>query len=305
MTAIWNFCLVRVAAIQRRASKIRCRLALCLLALLLAACEAGDPAAQYSRPTRNIPTLFPTAATQPSAPPPGQGQPSDTGWMAGDEGVALRRLRVSGGAGRSAIPLIIVRLDPAKVRLRVAYDPNKPRLLRAWFDERRPLLAINGGFFDEAFRSTALVISDGAASGASYEGFGGMLGVAPDGSVMLRSLHDQPYDTREELVQAMQSFPMLVSAGGVPAAIEEDGQRARRTAVALDRDGRVLLIVSPTSSFTLRGLADWLSRSDLNLDRALNLDGGSSTGLFLKAGTLQEEIDSLGALPLVLLVERR
>jgi uncharacterized protein YigE (DUF2233 family) len=132
-----------------------------------------------------------------------------------------------------------------------------------------------------------------------------MLAVAPDGSVTLRSLHDQPYDTGEQLVQAMQSFPMLVFAGGLPAPIEEDGQRARRTAVAFDRAGQVLLIVSPTSGFTLRGFADWLSRSDLDIDRALNLDGGSSTSLFLKAGTLHEEIDSLGPLPLVLLVEGR
>ena len=56
----------------------------------------------------------------------------------------------------------------------------------------------------------------------------------------------------------------------------------------------MLLIVSPTSGFTLRGFADWLSRSDLDIDRALNLDGGSSTGLFLKASTLHKEINSLG-----------
>ena len=47
-----------------------------------------------------------------------------------------------------------------------------------------------------------------------------MLAVAPDGNVTLRSLHDQPYDSGEQLVQAMQSFPMLVFAGGVPAPIK-------------------------------------------------------------------------------------
>ena len=38
---------------------------------------------------------------------------------------------------------------------------------------------------------------------------------------------------------------------------------------------------------------------------ALNLDGGSSTGLYLEAGPLNERIDSLGLLPIVLLVERK
>jgi uncharacterized protein YigE (DUF2233 family) len=130
-----------------------------------------------------------------------------------------------------------------------------------------------------------------------------MLAVAPDGGVSLRALSDQPYESSEALDQALQSFPMLVFPGGAPAAIEDDGRRARRSVVALDRAGRVLLLASPTSGFSLRELADWLSRSDLDVDSALNLDGGSSTGLYLSDGALQEAIDSFGALPIVLLVE--
>jgi uncharacterized protein YigE (DUF2233 family) len=98
---------------------------------------------------------------------------------------------------------------------------------------------------------------------------------------------------------------MLVFPGSVPAAIEDDGRRARRSAVAIDRAGRLLLLVSPASDFTLRGLADWLSQSDLDVDRALNLDGGSSTGLYLNDGTLHEAIDAFGPLPIVLLVEAK
>jgi uncharacterized protein YigE (DUF2233 family) len=130
-----------------------------------------------------------------------------------------------------------------------------------------------------------------------------MLAVTPDGHVSLRALRDQPYDPGESLAQALQSFPMLIFPGGAPAAIEDDGQRARRTAVAMDRSGRLLFVVSPTSGFTLRGFADWLSHSDLDVERALNLDGGSSTGLYLEAGAVSEQIDSLGPLPMVLFVE--
>jgi uncharacterized protein YigE (DUF2233 family) len=284
---------------------------LAILVFLLAACEAAQPAARPATPqpapTRPIPTLFPTGvvATAPSLPPPVAAHPDDTGWLPGGAGVELRRLRVPGADGRPAFPVVVVRLDPAQVRLRVAYTPERPRALRTWFDETRPTLAINGGFFTEDYHSTALVISDGAPSGASYEGFGGMLAVAPDGGVALRALRDQPYDPAEPLAQAMQSFPMLVFPGGEVAPIEEDGKRARRSAVALDRAGRLLLIASSTSGFTLRGLADWLATSDLDVDRALNLDGGSSTGLFLNSGGLNEQIDSFGPLPLVLLVEEK
>ncbi len=103
----------------------------------------------------------------------------------------------------------------------------------------------------------------------------------------------------------MQSFPMLVFPGGASAEINDNGARARRSAIAMDRDGHLLLIVSPTSEFTLRDLAGWLSHSDLAIDRALNLDGGSSTGLFVGAGDAREQIDSFGPLPLVLLVKAK
>jgi uncharacterized protein YigE (DUF2233 family) len=280
------------------------RYSLALLALLLAACDVAEPAAQPPVATRPVPTLFPTGVVAPPpAAQPAPAQPADTGWLAGGAGVELRRLRIAGANGRAAFPLVVVRLDAAQVRLRVGYAPDRPRALSTWFDEAQPTLAINGGFFTPDYHSTALVISDGAVSGSSYEGFGGMLAVAQDGAVGLRALRDQPYDPGESLAQAMQSFPMLVFSGGEIAPIEDDGKRARRSAIAIDHAGRLLLIASPTSEFTLRGFADWLGASDLEIDRALNLDGGSSTGLFLRSGELSEQIDSFGPLPLVLLVE--
>jgi uncharacterized protein YigE (DUF2233 family) len=215
----------------------------------------------------------------------------------------MRRLQVALAPDQPAVPLVIVRIDPRTVRLRVGYAPDQPRALRSWFEQQHPLVAINGSFFNQEHRPTALLISDGQVSGSSYEGFGGMLAVAPDGGISLRPLRDQPYDPNEPLDQALQSFPMLVFPGGTPAPIEDNGEHARRSALAIDRDGRLLLIVGPTSGFTLRGLAEWLSQSDLGIDRALNLDGGSSTGLYLKDGPLEEGIDSFGELPIVLLVE--
>jgi hypothetical protein len=275
------------------------------LMLLLAGCGASSMVPS-SPPTRIVPTLFPTAVISTPATVQPAGMPApDSGWQPGRRGVELRHMQATIAPDRTAAPLVIVRLDPALVRLRVAYAPDRPRGLRGWFTDRQPLAAINGSFFTPAYQATALLISDSSASGESYTGFGGMLAVAPDGDVSLRALRDQPYDPAEPLDQALQSFPMLVFPGGEPAAIEDDGRRARRSVVARDRAGRILLLVSPTSDFTLRGLADWLSQSDLDVDRALNLDGGSSTGLYLSDGALQEAIDSFGPLPIVLLVEAK
>jgi uncharacterized protein YigE (DUF2233 family) len=229
----------------------------------------------------------------------------DSDWLAGPSGIELRRLRLDEAPEQPALPVTIVRIDPARARLRVAYAPDKPLPLRMWFAAHKPLAIINGGFFHEDYQTAALLISDGAASGASYEGFGGMLAIAPGGEVSIQPLRDQPYDPGEELAQAMQSFPMLVFPGGEAAQPDDNGERARRSALAIDRSGRLLLIASPASGFSLRGLAEWLSQSDLDIDRALNLDGGSSTGLFVRDGDLSEEIDSFGPLPSVLMVEAK
>jgi hypothetical protein len=274
--------------------------------VLLFGCENATPAAQLPPPTRLLPTLVPTASIATPLPTPVDAptQAADSGWLAGVGGVEVRRLQLPAIPGRPATPITIVRLDLVQVRLRVAYTPEQPQGIRAWFEEQHPIVAINGGFFAEDYRATALVISDGISSGASYEGFGGMLAIDQNERVTLRALSEQPYDTGEPLTQAMQSFPVLVFSGGRPAALENT-RPARRSAVALDRDGRLLLIACPTSAFTLHELAAWLAASDLAIDSALNLDGGSSTGLYLQAGALDERIDSFGPLPLVLLVEPR
>jgi exopolysaccharide biosynthesis protein len=224
----------------------------------------------------------------------------DAGWRAAGPGIEARRIRHSLETGTATIT--VVRIDPQQVRFHVGYTPEQPRTLSLWQAETGALAAINGGFFDVNNRSTALVISAWVASGESYQGRGGMFAVDAAGAVSLRYLAEQPYDPNEALVEAIQSWPMLISPGGVLAYTSEGGEQARRSVIARDRAGRVLLIACPTSTFTLRGIADWLLASDLEIDAALNLDGGSSTGLYLESGGEREQIDSFVLLPQVLLV---
>lgn len=277
--------------------------------LLLAGCGREQRiSAPATSPPRILPTLIPTrnlptASALPAPAPSGNSQ--DTGWLAGAQGVQLRHLRVPVEHAQAQVPLVAVRLDPAQLQLRVGYDPQQPRLLRSWFTAERPVLAINGGYFDADYHSTALVVQDGVANGESYEGFGGMLAVHQDGTVELRPLRDIPYDPAESLAHAIQSSPMLVFPGGIPADLQEDGQRARRSVVAIDQHGYLLFIAGPTSGLTLLELATWLANSDLEIDRALNLDGGSSTGLFLASGSLNEAIDSFSPLPIVILAGKQ
>ncbi len=276
-----------------------------LAIIFFTGCAGGT--APLNTPDNPLPTLLPTRVKTPvlvdEAVPESTAQPNDTGWIAGDPGVELRRIYATVAENLRG-PVVVVRLDPQQVHIRVGYRPDRPIALRAWFAAEQPLLAVNAGYFDAEHQSTALVISDGVVSGASYEGFGGMLAIHADGAIELRPLRDTPYDAAESIVQATQSAPMLIFPSGVGANLQEDGKRARRTVVAFDQQGRLLFIVAPSSMFTLSEIENWLIASDLQIDRALNLDGGSSTGMFLVSGELNEAIDSFAGLPIVILINR-
>ncbi|RMD72480.1 MAG: phosphodiester glycosidase family protein, partial [Chloroflexi bacterium] len=111
----------------------------------------------------------------------------------------------------------------------------------------------------------------------------------------------QPYDGTV-FEQAIQGWPLLVRSDGTAAYTDEDGQRARRSAIALDDQGRVLLIVAPAASFSLAEWSRFLATADLDLTIAVNLDGGSSSGLMAQSDHGNIRIDSFVPLPFALLV---
>ncbi len=231
--------------------------------------------------------------------------PPDTGWQTLGRGVELRQVDVATGSVVERVA--IVRLSPENLRFRVLYAPGHPRPVSAWADEFHPLLVVNGGYFDPEGHATALLVSGGQRAGFPLGDFAGMFAVTADGQVGVRWLREQPYDPAEELVEAVQSFPVLVKPGGVmgfPAAADE-GRPARRTVVAQDGAGRILFVVAPRGYLGLHEMAVFLADSDLGIEIALNLDGGGSTGLWLNPEAGGVEIDSITPVPSVIAVEER
>jgi len=108
------------------------------------------------------------------------------------------------------------------------------------------------------------------------------------------------------LTHALQNFPMLVLPGGkTNPDIDDNGRRSLRTAVGQDRSGRLIFVVSPAPTFTLTEFSQWLAASDLDLNAALNLDGGTSSGLVLRSGQRNLGVDSWVPVPDVIVVEPR
>jgi uncharacterized protein YigE (DUF2233 family) len=210
-----------------------------------------------------------------------------------------RVIRLLDGNERLQERLYLLRLEPELYRLTIAYSPGEAQSMAAWQAETGALVVVNGGFFTEELVATGRIVVDGVGSGLSYRNFGGMLAITAD-SIEIRSLAERPYDPNEALQYALQSFPLLVKPGGEMGFPEEDGLRGRRTVVALDGNGRLLFILAPDGSFTLHELSRYLVESDLDIEVALNLDGGTSTGLRLVNPA--EEIPAFVPLPVIIAI---
>ncbi len=254
---------------------------------------------EFSRSLPAMPTITLTL-TPTTTPTPG---PFD--WYPLQPGLERRLLNITTDE-KYLDSLYILRLEPEYFQFDVAYDPQG-FTLEDWQAQTGALIVLNGGYFrleNQDYIPNGLTVIDGIPLGSSFGDFGGMFAVTQSGPD-LRWLARQPYDPTEALLAALQSFPILVKPGGeLGFPVEyEDNLFARRTVIAQDKKGRILFMVAPQGNLTLHQLSVFLTESDLELDIALNLDGGPSSGIILAEPAVT--IPALSPLPIVITVHQR
>lgn len=201
-----------------------------------------------------------------------------------------------------------VRIDPTSSLVRVHYDPAAPVPVGVWQARTGAPVVINASFFQEDNTVAGLLAAGGEVYGTSFDqidapGYesGGMFGMA-GGALSIRSTERAPYQPGESLQEAVQGLPLLIEEG-LPLGFDLPERPARRTVVALDSSGRLVLISVAYGAMTLPSLRDWLASSpDLSLRSALNLDGGPSTGIAIGIGERPMLADSLSPVPSVIAV---
>lgn len=254
------------------------------------------------------PVVLPATPVPPMLPIPPAVLPhaGEAGWSVLQPGLERRLLRIYDNQNQPVETLYVWRLDQKYFRLDVGFDPS-PKTLERWQQETNAAIVMNGGYFsieNERYYPDGLTVIDGVTSGRSFVGYGGMLTIDPSGAV-LRWLEQKPYLPGEQFQAALQSFPVLVKPGGQLGfgPEREDHKKARRTAIGQDREGRILFLIAPQGYFTLHELSAYLTQSDLNLDIAVNLDGGGSTGIIV--ANPRELIPAKPLLPFVILAYPR
>jgi len=289
-------------------------------ALLLAACaQPNQPPVQPLFPQRSM-TAQQHPAPPPSARPPAYPQTRDTAaapqypsapysapvphtplWRtisaprseALAAGGAMRHmLRV--GDGGSSVSLDVVTFDESRCTLRVVDQPNASaggRIISPIMNAHLAIAGVNGGFFTPEFQPLGLQISGGHRSGAlsNTKLLSGMALVAGGRPHLVWRAE---FRGEVGVTDLIQTGPRLVDAGTPIAGLDRKASRVR-TFILTNGSGTWALGIARSAS--LGALADLLASPGIipgvRVNRALNLDGGNSSALWLRTASGQEVSD--------------
>ena len=139
----------------------------------------------------------------------------------------------------------------------------------------RARLIVNGSYFGLKGLPATPFVSEGERMGPDvYDARAGAFVAGPDGAVV-RDLRGGNWQAALAGARnAMVSYPLLVGNDGETHVASTSRWLANRTFVAQDRQGRILVGTTRDAFFSLARLAQFLKAAPLNLQVALNLDGG-------------------------------
>jgi exopolysaccharide biosynthesis protein len=180
----------------------------------------------------------------------------------------------------------------------VVPGPRRPLTAAAARSQAGGVLAVNGGFFDEHGRSLGLRIADGKVAVPTRRKVDWGVLLLRGGQAAI--VHSRDYVPDRAVVGAVQVGPRIV-VDGRPTPLKP--QVARRTAVALDREGRFLTVLVTREAVAASDLAQALVR--LGFENAIMLDGGPSSQLSLAMGEAALEIPGAYAVPDLVVVRPR
>jgi len=198
-------------------------------------------------------------------------------------GLVHRHIEVENSSGETAqVDLAVINARRNLFRLRLVDNPERSMDLADALPKAGCLAGTNGAYFDPEFAPMGLRVADGKLVRPLRKArlLTGII-VANPGSIRIMRLGEYSPKTTAEV--AVQCGPLLVDAGHPVKGLEAT-RMARRTVAVVAGDTFALGICSEAS---LAGAGEIMSvihpAENAKVSRALNLDGGSSTGFWFKS----------------------
>ena len=208
-------------------------------------------------------------------------------------GAEVRRVELNNDGVSARLTAIVFLSKAYSLRVLDSESPGHTKLDSA-LAGAGCIAGVNGSYFQEDYRPVGLMVADGREIQpfAKAKLLAGVLAVR---GTRLEIVRSSKFAKSSDLRQAVQCGPMLVE-GDQPTAGLNAARSARRTVVATDGRGRWALIY--LTSVTLADAARILTTpgvlGDWKPATALNLDGGSSSGLWAAASPGPVSLPELG-----------
>ena len=186
----------------------------------------------------------------------------------------------SGSGERASLELAV--FSTKSCRLRIVDQPSEPRLELEEAMRRGNFLAgVNGGYFDPEYRPIGLLIVDGMML-APLRNARLLSGVLSASGKRAQISRVAEFSLAQKPDAAVESGPMIVDLGRSVRGLEST-KLARRTFTAIGGGDKAALgFCSDVTLADLSNIVALVAIPEFKIQRALNLDGGSSSAFWFK-----------------------
>ncbi|HEX4639474.1 MAG TPA: phosphodiester glycosidase family protein [Chthoniobacterales bacterium] len=186
----------------------------------------------------------------------------------------------SANGDRASVELAV--FSTKSCRLRVVDQPSEPRRdLEDVMTRGNFLAGVNGGYFDPEYHPIGLLIVDGTMIAPMQKArlLSGVLSAWPKKVQILRVAE---FSMSQKPDAAVECGPMIVDLGKSVRGLESTKAARRTFAIAGSGDKAALGFCSDVTLAELSSILTVATIPDLKIQRALNLDGGSSSAFWFK-----------------------
>src|SRR5262245_14803282 len=213
-------------------------------------------------------------------------------WKELAQGVSFARVEAKRYCRMGSVGIAAVRLDPTRCRVEPYHELefSDPATILAWEARLKVPVVLNAGLYDTNRRHLGTLRRQGHDLGGSrHMTWKGVLvldpreaGLAPAALLDLSLPEDVALEAK--YATAVQSMMLFDRHGEI--RVRRSERIARRSAVAQDRSGRILLLVTE-GAYTLWDTGALLRESGWDLVQALALDGGNEASLVVESNGLR------------------
>lgn len=226
-----------------------------------------------------------------------------THWRTLAPGIEYTKLSMLSGFHTGYLHAFRIDLQSNKLELAIAEDHrNKIATVKDLMSTSAAVIGINGGFFSQELKPLGLRIVDGAIRNpVKSTPWWGVFYIENNRAHIVSQ---KQFHFNKKIQFAVQSGPRLVIDGKIPLSLKPGVDS--RTALGITEDGRIVIVVTESLQLTTTELARFMKgpmiEGGLGCNYAINLDGGTSTQLYVKTPKFAITVPSLGAVTDAILV---